>query len=286
MKLRVFFTKAEILFWTASVGLMKNQRSVRMIAAGILVILVVAILALLFVPDKDEEISASPPPILESTPLPAVHQKISPDLPVFAHGQSNLLVILVETLESEEPELIGIWLVERVESMPQIVFLPLYPNDRPEEMELYQRIFELDAGGRPSTSLLDYLRSKKVWWDHYLVADKSSLSDLVVLAGGVDWDGRTSAGSELVASLPDGDAPHEVRLSAQARIALVLCQNAPELIRNANPEIIWGLLTHRMRSDLDLASIKVAQQQISKPGGNPVCQFPTLQKTTFTIQTQ
>ena len=278
--------KVEILFWTASVSVMRNQRIARLAIIGVLLLFFGLIMALVWLRGQNAHpVTALPDPTFPAA-LPPVDGQLVQNQPLVGLNQSNLLVILVDSFDAPEPELIGLWLVGRAYDSPQVVFLPMVPTSRPGEMELYQKIFKLDAYGSPASGFLDYLRTKKVWWDHYLVADKSSLADLVALVGGLDWDGRISTGVEVADSLPDYYLAPEAMLRAQARIASVLCQNSPVLIRNADPEIIWGLLTHRMRSDLDLEAVQDAQAQISKPGGSPVCEFPTLRKPAITQNAQ
>lgn len=281
-----FINKVEILFWTVSVSAMCNQRFARIAFVGVLLLFFGLILALVLLQSQSTHVVTSLPETTYSAALTSVEEQIVQNQPAAGLNQSNLLVVLVDSFDAPEPELIGLWLVGRAQDTPQVVFLPMVPTNRLDEMELYQKIFKLDSYGSPASGFLDYLRTKKVWWDHYLVADKSSLADLVALVGGLDWDGRISAGVEVADSLPDHYVSPEAMLRAQARIASGLCQNSPELIRNADPEIIWGLLTHRMRSDLDLEAIQDAQVQISKPGGSPVCEFPTLHKPAVTQDAQ
>lgn len=277
-QLRNLLNRVEILFWTASVSLMRNQRASRLAVAAIVVGLSGLIVVPVMLRAQAMRSAPSVPAAVQPTSLPSVDEQMVQDQPARGVNQKNLLLILVDSLGAGEPQLMGIWLVGQVNDMPQVVFLPLYPTSRPDESELFHKLFSLDAYGKPAAGLLDYLITKKVWWDHYLVADKGSLADLIALAGGLDWEGQVSGGPEVVESLPGQSAPLEMKLRAQSRVALVLCENSPQLIQNANPEIIWGLLTHRMRSDIDLEAVKALQEQISKPGGSPVCEFPTLRQ--------
>lgn len=281
MNLLSFCRKVEILFWTSFVRLMKNGRKVRKtLLAGIALLggglLLIFLLSWFFSPLSDqvgiETISPEFVPVYGSSTF----EEIQP----LGNGQTNLLLILVDSLTGEDSALLGIWLIERIADMPQVVFLPIYPNQRSSENESFNRSFELDSDGYPSPQFLEVLRTKNIWWDHFLVVDKLSLSDFIALTGGVAWEGKISAGPEVARSLTELSASPESALRAQARIAGVLCRNAPGLIQNADPELIWGILTHRMRSDLEVEAVRKARHEFTQPGGSPVCEFPTLQELT------
>jgi hypothetical protein len=49
-------------------------------------------------------------------------------------------------------------------------------------------------------------------------------------------------------------------------------------MQSADPALIWGLLTHRMHSDLELASVQAARNDFALIVGGPTCEFPTFQE--------
>ncbi len=278
--------KLEIYFWTTLVRMMKSHNAVRLTWA----VLTLAILggAIVigsrvkyphsadlaasdvqkFVPRDNESLSATAQPV------------------EYIHRQENYLIIFVDSLIAQQPALEGVWLAGSASSVPQIVLLPLYPSYRDAEAGKYSSLFEIDSDGKPASFFLDFLRSKNIWWDHYLMVDRASLADFIEVAGIVGLDGRVWSGAELVASLPKTNQAPEAALKVQAQIASELCQSVSGLIEDSSPEILWGLLTHDMRSDLTLEKVASIQAVFRLSGGTPACDFPTLQVMTSLIGTE
>jgi len=269
--------KIEIYFWTTLVGMMKNQRAVRLT----LILLAIAVLggaivigSLVNNPRSDRSATAE---LEEFTPrandpLPVAAKPVE-----FTHQQENYLIILVDSLIAQKPALEGVWLAGSASSVPQIVFLPLYPSHRKAEMETISSLFEIDPNGEPAAVFLDILRSKKIWWDHYLMTDRASLVEFIQIAGITGMDDPDWNGSDLVASLPKSAQAPQAALKVQAQIASELCLSVPGLIENTSPEILWGLLNHNMRSDLTLEKVVSIQEIHRLSGGTFACDFPTMQ---------
>jgi hypothetical protein len=271
----------EILFWTFSVHLMKNPRLVRTLLVGLVVVffagVVIAVGALLQpVPtaNNDPAEFGLPPIALEENPTVAEPPKLLVE-------QKNLLVILVDSFGVKKPVLKGVWLVGRTPSVPQIVFLPVYPAGQKTQTELWTNLIILDPAGLPSESFRDFLNSRNIRWDHYLLLDETTLAEIAELAGGIDWNGIENSGLEIVTSLPDARAAPEAAMMAQAKIASELCLSGADLIQNIDPEILWGLLTHRMRSDFELVTLEIVREQLRQTGEIPACAFPTLREMTY-----
>jgi hypothetical protein len=287
MIVKLSLHKIEILFWTILIKVLNNRRALQWIPAVAIVLLIAGIFGFVQLFShmpyvRPVSLEVPPPAPRETLPQVEPLPQATEHLPVEGR-QTNLLVILVDSLSKPSPELKGVWLVGRAPSVPQVVLLPLYPTSRKDETELFSRLFHLDSGAQPAEEFLEFLKLKNIWWDHYLVADETSLAELIALTEGVHYEGHDLSGREAIASLLDEErAPQEV-LRAQAQLAGELCRTAPELLQNVEPVILWGLLTHRMHSDFELSAIESAHETVSQPGGSPVCEFPTLEEMTFRI---
>ena len=272
---------AEILFWKISVGLMKNRRVfVISLFASLLFVLLLTLLTVNAVMSANQPEGSEIDHSFENQP--GMGGSASSGL-ISNQGleQQNLLIILVDSLAAEKPEVRGVWLAGRIVAIPQIVFLPLYPSLSQTEQEAYTAAFSLNEDGQLSDQFQIFLRSKEIWWDHFILMDEPALADLVALTDGVLWNGVQVSGSGAVAEILAAGASPESVLKAQALIANEICHSAQRLVVNADPMILWGLLTHRMRSDFQLETVKAAQIEFSQPGGKPLCEFPTITEFTF-----
>ncbi len=128
---------------------------------------------------------------------------------------------------------------------------------------------------------MELLRSKNIWWNHYLIVDRTSLAELVELSGGVFSGDRKMSGVEIVESMPNASETPDAALMAQAQIARSLCNSSPVWTKNADPEVLWGLMTQRMRSDLAVEKFNSVDALFKFSNGEAVCQFPTLQVLSY-----
>lgn len=280
MSYSTILQKMEIYFWTTLVEMMKNQRVFRLTLVILTIVLLGGGIAIGSLVKKPQSGSLSTAVTQELPALVDGSLSTTAQPVVYTYQQENFLVILVNSLIAKRPELEGVWLVGSASSVPQIVFLPLYPSHRKADMEAYSSLFEIDSDGNLAPSFLDYLRSKNVWWDHYLMTDRVSLAEFVQIAGLTGMEGRDWSGVELVNTLPKTNQTPEAALKAQAQIANELCRSFPGLIENTSPDILWGLLAHNMRSDLTLEKVASIQAVFRLSGGTPACDFPTLQVMT------
>ena len=273
--------KFEIVFWTACIRFMENRRIARFVLGGLLLIGLFVGLSLLLR-------LLRPVHATLTTPKQAnVDQPAGALIPVedtafsVSTRQRNLLFVLVDDLAANQPELMGVWLAGQAESVPQVIFIPIFPSTQSEESSGLMELFDLDAAGKPADAFLGSLRERELWWDHYLVADISSLAEMAALASGIDGSGLNLNVTELAASLHSSIERPQEALDLQARIADALCRSAPGIIQKADPEILWGLMTQRVRSDFQLEMIQSAQEKMAIPDEIPVCVFPTLSETSF-----
>jgi hypothetical protein len=101
---------------------------------------------------------------------------------------------------------------------------------------------------------------------------------LIELSGRIDWNGQQLSGPDVVEKMPLAQLEPQAALQAQAFVAQELCRNTALLMQSADPALIWGLLTHRMHSDLELASVQAARNDFALIVGGPTCEFPTFQE--------
>jgi len=264
--------QAEITFWTAMIALMRSQRLVRL---AILTSIFLLCLGALGIADLALKHNSARSPQVRFVVVSQTQVVTA----VPTQGQRNILVILVDSLSAGEPRLEGLWLVGKLSSSPHLLFFPIFPSSRGvAAAQPWSGDFGLDTDGLPSMAFVENLKAKNIHWDNYLVVDHASLADLIELTGRIDWNGQQLNGQDMVAKMPLAQLEPLAALQTQAFVAQELCRNTALLMQSADPALIWGLLTHRMRSDLGLASIQAARNDFALIVGGPTCEFPTFQE--------
>ena len=266
------FRRVEITFWTAMIALMRNQRLARTAIIAVCLLLCAGVagtvkLAL----DRYPARSLQEPVVSASQPQAAIQVVPSSD-------QRNILVVLVDSLSTSAPRLEGIWLVGKLSTNPHLVFFPIYPAPQAGVEGQWSAAFALDENGQPAAAFLETLKARNIHWDNYLLVDHPSLADLIELSGRIDWNGQQLSGPDVVEKMPLAQLEPQAALQAQAFVAQELCHNTALLMQSADPALVWGLLTHRMHSDLELANVQAARNDFSLIVGGPTCEFPTFQE--------
>jgi hypothetical protein len=266
--------RVEITFWTAMIALMRNQRLARLSIIAACLFLCMSGLGFAYLildhnpAQSSQKLDVSVSQLQAVTAVPAVPSQ----------DQRNILVILVDSFSTSNPRLEGVWLVGKLSHDPHLVFFPIYPASKNSEAEQWSGVFGLDADGRPTAAFLENLKARNIRWDNYLLVDHPSLADLIELAGRIDWDGQLLSGPVVVTKISLAQLEPQAALRAQAFVAQELCRNSASLMQSADPGLLWGLLTHRMRSDLELASVQAARNDFASIVGGPTCEFPTFQE--------
>jgi hypothetical protein len=253
------------------IALMRNQRLVRLAIIASIFVLCLSALGIV-------DLTLNRNPLQSSQKLVVSVSQPQAVTAVPAQDQRNILVILVDSLSASDPRLEGLWLVGKLSSNPHLVFFPIFPSSRDVVTEQWSGAFGLDGDGLPSAAFVENLKARNIQWDNYLVVDHASLADLIELTGRIAWNGQQLSGQDVVAKLPLAQLEPHAALQAQAFVAQELCHNTASLMQSADPALIWGLLTHRMRSDLELASVQAARNDFALIVGGPTCEFPTFQE--------
>lgn len=105
--------------------------------------------------------------------IPKTFLNISP-------AQSNNLIILVDDLTSEKPQLTTIWMVFFYpKSQPYLILLPVFPTTDKKVNTAIRKEFAITPLSGVNQSFWDKLETElTLKWDHYLVLDESGLTQI------------------------------------------------------------------------------------------------------------
>lgn len=275
MNLPYMVNRIEIAFWTALVSVLQDRRSAGRIKYLLLAVFCVALLLLgLFwarLPDR---------PAIPA----AVPQGVAP-LVRPSNGQSNLLVVMVDRLDSRRPQLLSVWVLGRMPSLPQVTFLPIYPARPPASpmpdaaasaapaagvIDLPVEFAYSEAGGLPA-DFSAALRQRSLWWDHYLILDQPALTRLVDLLGGMEIDGRWLDGRQASALAVDAIEPFNA-YSLHLQLMQQICAQSSRLSRKSAADVI-NEFADLVASDLPAERLQAVLRGLQ--AGGAACNFPT-----------
>jgi hypothetical protein len=115
---------------------------------------------------------------LKASAAPAAHSESA--------SQQNYLLVLVEDAQSEESELLALWLVASTVGSGQVSWMPIYPEPFLDTSGEYAGTHEavmVNTQDIASIGALAMVREQGPWWDGILVLDSSGL-DIVASAVG------------------------------------------------------------------------------------------------------
>ena len=217
------------------------------------------------------------------TELPATQQLANPaggnpaptEDPVTV--QRNLLVIGVDHLSAAQPQLESIWVVMYFPGKLDLTFVPVYPD--PGEKPAGQpsplaASFSLDTMGNPSRAFFRQLEDQ-VWWNNFLVIDRSAMRALINLVGGLPAGDLNGSGAQAMAKPPSSWQDASTTIDGQTKMISQLCEQ-PQVTAPSKVAVAATLkkLESNLATDLDLMTILDEWQTKSSPSLAFHCDFP------------
>jgi len=207
------------------------------------------------------------------------------------HIQKNILIIGVNSLDTEKPQLESVWLMMYVPIMPRVTLMPLYPSFVSQSGELSIRVdddlasaFHLEAGKTPSPDFLANLAGRGLWWNNYIVIDAEGLAEVIDYVGGLDRAGSPArhaisriSGKKAVAAIPSTSDKPQHSLLEQTRVAQELCRSSIRL--DLNPTKFYRFLRRnaaRINTDMNSEFIIEEFLQLFQHGSGLTCEFPSI----------
>ena len=102
--------------------------------------------------------------------------------------QNNYLIIHVDDLQADDPQLVSVWGLIAYFPEPKLIFQALYPMQTPTNAEVLKR-YKLSNQNVPDPAWLRALADfNQITWDNYFLVDNQALIQLgnFVYGGGID----------------------------------------------------------------------------------------------------
>jgi hypothetical protein len=213
------------------------------------------------------------------TILPSVFA-LPQSIPTLKNGQHNLLVVAVDNLELQQPQLRSVWLVTYFQNNPLITFLPISPTISSGEVIVDQMLSDsfgiVKANGNTniSTPFFDALTRRNFWWSGYLIVDESALTS-VLNEKPFESDNYPVASGEIILNDPGKNSLDPQNIYDRYT---QIFQDACRLIAQQEDALNWqsfsSLIPQHIITDFDASSLIDEWTSSIKAIETPNCYFP------------
>jgi hypothetical protein len=191
-----------------------------------------------------------------------------------------LLIIGVDRLNVQDPDLESIWLLGYFPNKPHISLVPVYPS--PPSPSLHGqaeiiRSIHLTADGHPSPELVRFLRKEHIWWNGHVILDATGMIELVDLLGGVQIGGQQLNGALAVSSFPPPSEDLPAALTGQTRLLRGMCSQIRQLDPSVDLRKLLNLMPNHLQTDIDVFETVRIWRELVRSGQDFVCDFPLMQ---------
>lgn len=277
IKIQSGIAQLEILMWKAFVGFLKikpiSTLPLVILATGMILLLIPLGFVIYQLGHQVIPSRASNTGVLNQKPLESQNANL---------GQHNLLLVLVDNLD--RPNLEGVWLVVNGSLNNGSKFLPVEfadPTnvDGSAENGSSQILFESD--GTPTAKFVNDLIERGLWWDFYLVIDKSGMGALTGWSGRTSTQGFSSASNGIEGGSINDNQVDPKGVYQQAASLRSLCERSELINQTLDPGTILSLLEGHFRTDYDLSRLTEDWYSFRHRGFAWYCEFPTIKEISF-----
>ncbi len=195
------------------------------------------------------------------------------------NGQRNILLIGIDRMDSDRPNLEGLWLLMNVSSSNRVSLMPLFPalpgKDVLDTAQLVSS-FKLDPNGKPDVGFLAIIQQAEFWWSNYFVIDQAGLAQLIDYNQGINLGSGQVGGGQAVASLASASVDGLAALNSQASLIQAVCNQQSGKLISADLRQVLTQLSGHYQTDLKLKTLVSEWQQPLTGSGHVSCEFPTL----------
>lgn len=216
-----------------------------------------------------------------------------------ASEQRNILLIGVDHLGSPSPTLESIWLILYIQDMPQITWMPIYPEVTASGQGVHIQAdtsledkFQLQTKMVLAQGFQQALRENNIRWDNLIILDQAAVAGVIDTLGGLERlssqqqaeDGVVDGLNSIAILRPTSESSQTALLS-QVNLIQQLCRTSPQSHINITRlrQLLKTLGSHLM-TDLEPEQIIADMNSMLLYGGGFTCEFPSL--TLLTSETR
>jgi hypothetical protein len=198
-------------------------------------------------------------------------------------GQRTILMIKASSIRTAHPRLESVWLLSYLPADTTIQLLPVFPSGKKPITNFEQQLdeaFRLNKAGdrrELDDGFIHLLEKNNYWWSGYVIFDGDSLVKVLNLVGGLDMNGKTLTGAQVLNNLPDVMVDAQQAYSAQIAVLQSLCHKVID--SGLKPAFFDrpSLLHDHVITNLDTSQLQLEMEAIYSSEHNFNCRFPTLE---------
>ncbi len=277
IKIQSGIAQLEILMWKGFVGFLKlkpmSTLPLVILATGMILLLIPLGFVIYQLGHQVIPSRASNNGVVNQEPLESKNANL---------GQHNLLLVLVDSLD--QPNLEGVWLVVNGNMNNGSKFLPVEfaaPTNMGESAEDGSSIILFETDGTPTAKFVNDLIERGLWWDYYLVIDKSGMGALTGWSGRSSTQGFSSTSNGIERDSNNDNQVDPKGVYQQAASLRSLCERSELINQTLDPGTILSLLEGHFQTDYDLSRLTEDWYSFRHRGFAWYCEFPTIKEISF-----
>lgn len=200
-------------------------------------------------------------------------------------GQRSLLLISTSSLDASSQHLEGVWLVSYLLPDTTIHLLPIYPSGSQTVSDFEQQVdryFKLNRQGSKlelDQGFVSLLESHNYWWSGYIIYDEVSLTKFITLLEGIELNGHSLAGVEVIDKLQGSSNSPQDAYSTQMAVFQSVCHKFALDTDTPGFDVsqLISLIPNHILTDLQPEQLQKEISLLYSTGHSPTCRFPTLE---------
>lgn len=204
----------------------------------------------------------------------------SSPLPSLPDGERILLLVGVDQIDSQQPELVSLWLLTYYLNNQPIQLLPIYPSGDGRAHQFEDELLNAfsilpgDGAAHLNPTFLQLLKEHNYWLSGYLVLDTEATTQIIDMLGGLPNDHKLRSGKEIMQALPDSEEQPQSALHQQTNLFSQACLILSQLPRQPDwSQILW-LIPDHIITDLQPQRLLAEIQLLATNPPLVHCEFP------------
>jgi hypothetical protein len=205
---------------------------------------------------------------------------IKKDINSLPNGQKSLFIFIVSQMDTQTPDLLGVWLMSYMSSEPYATVLALYPtpiqNDKTIDNRMVASFKLKNVNGIPQLNdeFLTALNKTNIWSNGYVIIDLEGLNEVLLISA---KEANTSTNlnvEEIIYQISNLNESSDYRLISQTILLQRLCNKFTLVNSLTDLKTLRDLYPNHITSNIDPDLLLGDWQQFIKSHNGSFCVFP------------
>ena len=203
-------------------------------------------------------------------------------IPALPDGERMLLLVGVDSLDTMQPNIQGMWLLTYYLKDHPIQLMPIYPSGSEQDAELDDQIlrtFSLEEEHGETSLNPEFMRmlaDHNYWFSGYMLIDQEAQAQMIDGLGGLPGTQGTLGGEQILAALPSSLLKPAEAVNHQAMLLGQVCLALSRRTDQAGLSSTLALIPEHIQTNLDPSTLSAEFEAILSNPAVISCEFPTL----------